>query len=138
MSNRLTWEGARKAITTYFIAEWDDQLEYFLEGQKQPDLTSQVNPFVLLSIEPVRTTQIGMLGKTPPKRAYGQVDVTVFVPMSVGARVRMEATDKLDEMFAAVTVGAITFRDTRTLSLVDGKDWRSQTVLADFYFEKTT
>jgi hypothetical protein len=138
MSFRLTWEEARKAITNHFITEWGGQLDYFLEGQEQPDLTQRTTPFVLFAITAVRTTQIGMLGKTPPKRAYGQVDVTVFVPMSVGARVRMEATDKLDEMFAAVTAGAITFQDTRTLSLVDGKDWRSQTVLADFYFEKKT
>ena len=134
----LTWEAARQAIYSRFITEWADQLDFFIEGQQDVDMQVQVTPFVRLCVEPTRIQQIAMLGFTPPLRSFGTVEVTVFVPMSVGARTRMTAIDTLIEIFAAQTVGEVIFRDVNVLSLIDGKDWRSQTVIANFFFEHQT
>jgi hypothetical protein len=130
-----TWEQARQALYGHFITGWASHLPYYIEGHEEPDMSTQAVPFVLLRVNPTRVEQIAMLGNTPPKRAYGEVEVTVFTPFSVGAKTRMQAVDKLAGLLAAVTVGEIVFRSVSVLSLVEGKNWRSQTVVASFFFE---
>lgn len=133
----LTWEQARQAIYTYFVAGWANQLQYFLEGQT-PDMTTQSQPFLTFEVTPTRTEQSAMRGGNPPKRSHGQIVATVFVPDGTGAKVRLEAIDKLTNMFCAKTVDLVTYRDTAVLGIVEGKGWRSQTLLAPLYFEHTT
>ena len=131
----LTWDGVRVAITNWFTTGWGDHLPYFIEGQGEPDMTSQNDPFVMLAINPTGASQSAMLGGTPPIRSFGMVEVSVFVPMRLGAKVRMDAIDQLINLFTATDVGGIVFQNSAILSVVDGKDWRSQTLLANFYFE---
>lgn len=133
----LTWEQARQAIYAHFIAGWAGQLDYFLEGQAQPDLTTRTTSFVTLCVEPGRTEQIAMRGNKPPLRSYGSVEVTVFLSATAGAKVRMTAIDKLIQMFAAQVAGDLTFQTVHALSMLESKNWRSQTVIASFYFEQT-
>ncbi len=131
----ITWDRARQDIYRHFITGWAGQLRFFIEGHEEPDLSSQRSPFVLLRVNPTRVEQIGMRGANPPRRAFGELTVTVFTPFSVGAKTRMDAVDRLAMMFAATNVGVIVFGSISVLSLVEGKDWRSQTVVADFFFE---
>jgi len=134
-----TWEEARQAIYGHFITNWANHLSYFIEGHDEPDLgdPNVRTPFVTLRVNPTRVVQIGMLGANPPKRGFGEVEVNMFTPFSVGAKTRMGVVDKLAGIFAAINVGEIVFRDVSVLSLVEGKDWRSQTVVANFFFELT-
>jgi len=130
-----TWEQARQLIYGHFITGWANHLPYFIEGHEEPDMAVQTVPFVLLRVNPTRIRQIGMQAGSPPKRGYGEVEVTVFTPFTVGAKTRMDAVDRLSGLFAATGVGEIVFQDAAVLSLVEGKNWRSQTVIANFYFE---
>jgi hypothetical protein len=130
-----TWEQARQLIYGHFINGWANHLPYFIEGHEEPDLAVQTAPFVLLRVNPTRVTQLAMAGINPPKRGFGEVEITVFTPFTVGAKTRMDAVDRLSGLFAATGVGEIVFRDVAVLSLVEGKNWRSQVVVASFYFE---
>jgi hypothetical protein len=134
----LTWDKARQKIVTHFINGWAGQLDYFLEGQEEPDLSARKTPFVTFFVEPTHFTQLGLQGKNPPKRAHGQVVFDVFTPSSVGGKVRIDAITRISELFAVVNIGEIVFPDMKVLSVIEGKDWRSQQAVADFYFEITT
>jgi hypothetical protein len=129
-----TWEQARQIIYGHFITGWANHLPYFIEGHEEPDMAVQTVPFVLLRVNPTGVRQMA-LAKTPPKRGHGEVEVQVFTPFTVGAKTRMDAVDKLSGLFAATGVGEIVFQDVAVLSLVEGKGWRSQSVISGFYFE---
>lgn len=133
-----TWEETRQVLTQHFLNGWGDFCETFLEGAEEPDLSNRTDPYVLFTLEPGRIEQLGMLGRTPPKRSYGTVEVTIGVPKSLGMSWRAQFADKIAELFVAQAVEDVILQGAFILSVVDGKDWRSQTALIDFYFEQTT
>ena len=128
-----SWDEVRAAVYTAVLAGYPST-DVFVAGRGEPDLTARTDPFITLQIEPKRSEQ-SALGLVPPKRRFGEVKVCIFVKENQGDKIVFDLLEITDNLFTAKTLSDIVFSQTLMLTPTRGVGWKSQVILASFYFD---
>jgi hypothetical protein len=133
-----THEQVAVLLTQHVVAGWAGFCDLFVEGVGEPDLTTRTTPYATLEIVFARIEQVALMGRRPPKRSRGTVELTFGWPATYGAKYRSQFADKVENLLTCRAVDEIELGDGNILSVVEGNDWKSQTAIVDFNFELTT
>ncbi len=134
----MNTETARQILTARFITEWEVNLpsfDYFIEGQVEPDFSSQSKPFGFFSLELPAISQIGVNGNVPPTRAQGLIEIGFFVRDGEGTKPFFDMTDAVQNMFGSQVVGGIRVTTITARKRVSATGWQARVLRVNYNFD---
>ena len=112
--------------------------ELFIVGSQEPDLTQQVKPFALFSIDLPDIRQSGLNGNNPPQRGYSFVRVDLFAKVGSGTKPLFTMLEVVRTAFATQTVGEIRLYGVSCRQKEPAVGWQSWSVSVPIQFDSIT
>ncbi len=131
LAGGVTVEEARQAVVAYFRDNYSLSHEVIYPREKEPDLESRDDSFILLDIDGVKKEQSGMGLREFITDKF--LDVSLWTKEYSGMKETSEFEDFVDTL-AINTVGGVVYGVPVALSEKDFKGWVVNTILLPFKF----
>jgi hypothetical protein len=127
----LTVEEARQEVVAYFESNYTLAHDVIYPREKEPDLESRENSFILLDITGIGKEQAGMGLREFITDKF--LDISLWTREYSGMKETSEFEDFVDTL-AINTVNGVLYGSPRPLSDKDFKGWTVNTILLPFKF----
>jgi len=112
--------------------------DLFMEGVSEPDLTQQVDPFAIFSVDLPDIRQADMNGNSPMQRGYSAVRVLLFTKIGSGSKPLFSMLDVVRNAFAIQTIGEIRLLGVTCKQREPAVGWQSWLVSVPIQFDSIT
>lgn len=131
LAGGLTVEEARVAVVTYFSTNYSLPYDVIYPREKEPDLESRDDSFILLDINGVSKEQAGMGLRELITDKF--LDISLWTKEYSGMKETSEFEDFVDSL-SLTTIDGVVYKTPEGLSEKEYKGWVVNTILLPFKF----
>lgn len=134
-------DSVRETLVTRMVTAWSADAgtaELFIDGVHEPDLTQQIEPFALFSVDLPDIRQSGMNGDTPPQRGYSFVRVGLFAKDGGGTKPLFTMLEVVRDAFATQVIEGIRLYGVTCTQREPAVGWQSWSVSVPIQFDSIT